>query len=51
FDGTSGEVLSSHGNVKINSGRSIRISSEKPHPQQVPYLDPCGQGSFNGGTL
>ncbi|GKA83329.1 putative reverse transcriptase domain-containing protein, partial [Tanacetum coccineum] len=25
-------VLSSHGNVKINFGRSIRISSQRPHP-------------------
>ncbi|GJS53451.1 hypothetical protein Tco_0626813 [Tanacetum coccineum] len=41
----------SHGNVKINSGRSIRISSQKPHPRQVPHLEPSGQGSFNGGRL
>ncbi|GJU69940.1 putative reverse transcriptase domain-containing protein [Tanacetum coccineum] len=40
FDGTPGEVLSSHGNVKINSGRSIRTSSQKPHPRQVPHLEP-----------
>nr|GEW83127.1 putative reverse transcriptase domain-containing protein [Tanacetum cinerariifolium] len=20
----------------------------KPHPRQVPHLEPCGQGSFNG---
>ncbi|GJW45927.1 putative reverse transcriptase domain-containing protein [Tanacetum coccineum] len=44
-------VLSSHGNVKINSGRSIRTFSQKPHPRQVPYLEPCGQGYFNGGRL
>nr|GEX98807.1 putative reverse transcriptase domain-containing protein [Tanacetum cinerariifolium] len=31
FDGTLGEVLSLHGNVKINLGRSIRISSQRPH--------------------
>nr|GEU37524.1 reverse transcriptase domain-containing protein [Tanacetum cinerariifolium] len=46
-----GEVLSSHGNLKINSGRSIRISSQKPHPRQVSRLEPCRQGSFNGGRL
>ncbi|GJU64405.1 putative reverse transcriptase domain-containing protein [Tanacetum coccineum] len=23
----------------------------KLHPQQVPHLEPCGQGSFNGGRL
>ncbi|GJS79734.1 hypothetical protein Tco_0729615 [Tanacetum coccineum] len=36
-------------NVKINYGRSIRISSQNPHPRKVPHLEPCGQGSFNGG--
>ncbi|GJT25467.1 putative reverse transcriptase domain-containing protein [Tanacetum coccineum] len=51
FDGTPGEVLSSHGNVKISSGRSIRNSSQEPHPRQVPHLEPCGQGSVNGGRL
>ncbi|GJT14944.1 putative reverse transcriptase domain-containing protein [Tanacetum coccineum] len=51
FDGTLGEVLSSHGNVKINFERSIRISSKKPHPRQVPHLEPCRKGSFNGGRL
>nr|GEX49356.1 putative reverse transcriptase domain-containing protein [Tanacetum cinerariifolium] len=30
------------------SGRSIRTSSQKLHPRQVPHLEPCGQGSFNG---
>ncbi|GJR55578.1 putative reverse transcriptase domain-containing protein [Tanacetum coccineum] len=48
FNGTPIEVLSSRGNVKINSERSIRNSSQKPHPQQVPHLEPCGQGSSNG---
>nr|GEU99743.1 putative reverse transcriptase domain-containing protein [Tanacetum cinerariifolium] len=42
FHGTPGEVLSSHGNAKINSERSIRISSQRPHPRQVPHLEPCG---------
>ncbi|GKB73517.1 putative reverse transcriptase domain-containing protein [Tanacetum coccineum] len=51
FDGTLGEVLSSHGSVKINFERSICISSQKPHPRQVPRLEPCGQCSFNGGRL
>ncbi|GJT73159.1 putative reverse transcriptase domain-containing protein [Tanacetum coccineum] len=32
FDGTPGEVLSSHGNVKTNSGRSIHTSSQRPQP-------------------
>nr|GEU67663.1 putative reverse transcriptase domain-containing protein [Tanacetum cinerariifolium] len=50
-DGTLGEVLSSHGNVKINSGRSSRISSQKPHPRQVPHLEPYRQGSYNRGIL
>ncbi|GKE22190.1 hypothetical protein Tco_1433702, partial [Tanacetum coccineum] len=45
------EVMSSHGNVKINFERSIRNSSQKPHPRQVPHLEPCGQGSVNGGRL
>ncbi|GKE91996.1 putative reverse transcriptase domain-containing protein [Tanacetum coccineum] len=44
-------VLSSHGNVKINFGRSTRNSSQKPHPRQVPHLEPYGQGSFNGVRL
>nr|GEU43721.1 putative reverse transcriptase domain-containing protein [Tanacetum cinerariifolium] len=51
FDGTLREVLSSHRNVKINFGRSIRISSQKPHPRQVTHLKPCRQDSFNGGRL
>ncbi|GJW67719.1 hypothetical protein Tco_0122143 [Tanacetum coccineum] len=42
FDGTPGELLSSHGNVKTNSGRNIHNSSQKPHPRQVPHLEPCG---------
>ncbi|GJT53282.1 putative reverse transcriptase domain-containing protein [Tanacetum coccineum] len=45
------ERLSSHGNVKSNFERSIRISSQKPHPRQVPRLEPCEQGLFNGGRL
>nr|GEV80393.1 putative reverse transcriptase domain-containing protein [Tanacetum cinerariifolium] len=49
--GTLGDVLSSHRNVKINFGRSICTSSQKPHPRRVPHLEPCGQGSFNGGRL
>ncbi|GKB91607.1 putative reverse transcriptase domain-containing protein [Tanacetum coccineum] len=51
FDGTPGEVLSSHGNVKISSGRSIHNSSQEPQPRQVPHLEPYGQGSVNGGRL
>nr|GFA49623.1 putative reverse transcriptase domain-containing protein [Tanacetum cinerariifolium] len=45
------EVLSSPGNEKISFGRSIRNSSQKTHPQQMPHLVPCGQGSVNGGRL
>nr|GEU78575.1 hypothetical protein [Tanacetum cinerariifolium] len=51
FDGTPGEALSSHGNVKINYERSICTSLPKPHPRQMSHLEPCGQGSVNGGIL
>nr|GEX93466.1 putative reverse transcriptase domain-containing protein [Tanacetum cinerariifolium] len=51
FNGTQGKVLSSHGKVKINFGKSIRISSQKPHPRQVPHFEPYGQDSFNEGRL
>ncbi|GKF77649.1 hypothetical protein Tco_0230119 [Tanacetum coccineum] len=39
-DGTTGEVLSSHGNVKTNSGRNIHTSSQRPHRRHVPHLKP-----------
>nr|GEY50817.1 putative reverse transcriptase domain-containing protein [Tanacetum cinerariifolium] len=51
FDGTPGEVLSSPGNENINFGRSIRNSSQQTHPQQIPHLEPCGQGSLTGPEL
>nr|GEV76562.1 hypothetical protein [Tanacetum cinerariifolium] len=51
FDGTPGEVLSSPGNEKISFERSIHNSSQQTHPQQMPHLDPYGQGSVNGGRL
>nr|GEW02655.1 putative reverse transcriptase domain-containing protein [Tanacetum cinerariifolium] len=51
FDGTSGEVPSSPGNEKISFGRSIHNSSQQTHPQQMPHLEPCGQGSVNRGRL
>nr|GFB34253.1 hypothetical protein [Tanacetum cinerariifolium] len=51
FDGTPEEILSSPGNEKINFGRSIRNSSQQTHPQQMPHLEPCRQGSVNGGRL
>ncbi|GJT94931.1 reverse transcriptase domain-containing protein [Tanacetum coccineum] len=51
FDGTRGEVLSSHGNVKTNFKRSIRISSLNPYLRQVLRLEPWGQGSSNGRRL
>nr|GEV62733.1 putative reverse transcriptase domain-containing protein [Tanacetum cinerariifolium] len=40
FDGTLSEVLSLHGNVKINSERSTHISSQRPHRRQVSRLKP-----------
>ncbi|GJS40525.1 hypothetical protein Tco_0565568 [Tanacetum coccineum] len=40
LDGTPGEVLSSHGNAKINLGRNIHTSSQRPHHRQVPRLKP-----------
>ncbi|GJZ17131.1 putative reverse transcriptase domain-containing protein [Tanacetum coccineum] len=40
FNGTLGEVLSSHGNEKINSRRSIHTSSQRPHRRQVTRLKP-----------
>nr|GEW42001.1 putative reverse transcriptase domain-containing protein [Tanacetum cinerariifolium] len=49
--GTPGEVLSSPGNEKISFGRSTRNSSQQTHPQQMLHLEPCGQGSINGGRL
>ncbi|GJW37285.1 putative reverse transcriptase domain-containing protein [Tanacetum coccineum] len=43
FDGTLGEVLSSHGNVKINFERSIHISSQNHEPlDKCCVLEPCG---------
>nr|GEZ47647.1 putative reverse transcriptase domain-containing protein [Tanacetum cinerariifolium] len=42
------EVMSLPGNEKISFGRSIRNSSQQTHPQQMPHLEPCGQGSVNG---
>nr|GEV06707.1 putative reverse transcriptase domain-containing protein [Tanacetum cinerariifolium] len=47
FDGTLGEVQSSPGNEKISFGRSIRNSLQQAHPQQMPHLEPRGQGSIN----
>nr|GEY98623.1 hypothetical protein [Tanacetum cinerariifolium] len=46
-----GEVLSSPGNEKISFERSIHNSSQQTYPQRMPYLEPCGQGSVNGGRL
>ncbi|GJV03132.1 hypothetical protein Tco_1336701 [Tanacetum coccineum] len=40
FDGTPGEVLSSHGNAKTNSKRNIHTSSQRPTRRQVPRLKP-----------
>nr|GEZ81248.1 putative reverse transcriptase domain-containing protein [Tanacetum cinerariifolium] len=45
------EVLSSPGNEKISFERSIRDSSQQTHPQQMPHLEPYGQGSINGRRL
>ncbi|GJT20332.1 putative reverse transcriptase domain-containing protein [Tanacetum coccineum] len=49
--GTPREVLSSHGNAKISSGRSICTSSQKPYLRQVSRLEPWGQGSPNRWRL
>nr|GEY71654.1 putative reverse transcriptase domain-containing protein [Tanacetum cinerariifolium] len=43
-----GEVLSLPRNEKISFGRSIRNFSQQTHPQQMPHLEPCRQGSVNG---
>nr|GEY79467.1 putative reverse transcriptase domain-containing protein [Tanacetum cinerariifolium] len=51
FDGTSEEVLSSPGSEKISFGRSIRNSSQQTYPQQMPHLEPCGQGFINRARL
>ncbi|GJW54190.1 putative reverse transcriptase domain-containing protein [Tanacetum coccineum] len=48
---TRGEVLSSHGDVKNNFKRSIRIFSLNPYLRQVLRLEPWGQGSSNGWRL
>nr|GEZ06325.1 putative reverse transcriptase domain-containing protein [Tanacetum cinerariifolium] len=31
--------------------RSIRTSSQRPHPRQMPHLEPCGQGSVDRERL
>ncbi|GJU49976.1 hypothetical protein Tco_1219531 [Tanacetum coccineum] len=39
-------------NVKDQFWKKVfRTSSQKPHPRQVPHLEPCEQGSVNGGRL
>ncbi|GJW97852.1 putative reverse transcriptase domain-containing protein [Tanacetum coccineum] len=40
FDGTLGDVLSLHGNGKINSGRNIHTFSPRSHRRQVPCHKP-----------
>nr|GEW70573.1 putative reverse transcriptase domain-containing protein [Tanacetum cinerariifolium] len=45
------EVLSSPRNERTSFERSIRNSSQQTHPQQMPHLEPCGQGSINEGRL
>ncbi|GKC17077.1 hypothetical protein Tco_1013859, partial [Tanacetum coccineum] len=40
FDKLPGEVLSSHGNARINSGRITHICSQRPHRRQVSRLKP-----------
>nr|GEV88030.1 putative reverse transcriptase domain-containing protein [Tanacetum cinerariifolium] len=51
FEALYGEVLSSRGNVKTSFEGSILNSSPQPHPQQMPHLEPYGQGFVNGGRL
>nr|GFD36040.1 putative reverse transcriptase domain-containing protein [Tanacetum cinerariifolium] len=36
----SNEVLSLHGNARINSGRNTHISSQEPHHRRVSRLNP-----------
>ncbi|GJW79071.1 putative reverse transcriptase domain-containing protein [Tanacetum coccineum] len=43
------EVLSSPGNMRINSSRNTHTSSPRLHSRQVPHLKPYGQGSSNRG--
>nr|GFA37888.1 putative reverse transcriptase domain-containing protein [Tanacetum cinerariifolium] len=51
FNGTPGEILSSRGNMKTSSERSILNSSPQPHPQRMLHLESYGQGSVNGRRL
>ncbi|GKC21252.1 putative reverse transcriptase domain-containing protein [Tanacetum coccineum] len=48
-DGTPREVLSSHGNAKISSGKSIRTSSQKSHPRRMLHLEPWDKALLTGG--
>ncbi|GJT57652.1 hypothetical protein Tco_0992706 [Tanacetum coccineum] len=49
FDGTPREVLSSRGNVKISSEKSIRTSSQKPHPRRILHIEPWDKALLTGG--
>ncbi|GJR03482.1 putative reverse transcriptase domain-containing protein [Tanacetum coccineum] len=49
FDGTPREVLSSYGNAKISSEKSIRTSSQKPHPRRMLHLEPWDKALLTGG--
>ncbi|GKB86285.1 hypothetical protein Tco_0958557, partial [Tanacetum coccineum] len=51
FDGTPREVLSSRGNAKISSEKSIRTSSQKPHPRRMLHLEPWDKALLTGGDF
>ncbi|GJS92508.1 hypothetical protein Tco_0799476 [Tanacetum coccineum] len=51
FDGTPREVLSSHGNAKISSEKSIHTSSQKPHPRRMLHLEPWDKALLTGGDF
>ncbi|GJS55779.1 putative ribonuclease H-like domain-containing protein [Tanacetum coccineum] len=49
FDGTPREDQSSRGNAKISSEKSIRTSSQKPHPRRMLHLEPWDKALLTGG--
>ncbi|GKA23246.1 hypothetical protein Tco_0709208 [Tanacetum coccineum] len=51
FNGTPREVLSSRGNAKISSEKSIRTSSQKPHPRRMLHLEPWDKALLTGGDF
>nr|GFC03985.1 hypothetical protein [Tanacetum cinerariifolium] len=51
YDGIPGGVLNSPGNEKMSFERSTHSFSQQTYLQQMPHLEPCGQGSVNGRRL